>query len=228
MLTMMPATDNLAVKVSGSSKEQWFPVTKLIAVILGNGPTLEDHVTEILAGQRDAITFGCNRIYTPVGGKVLPVDYYLAMDRYFWDADLKKVLGLKAMTYFVREKYYQIIINGPYKFRANIVPFKLAQDPHTFSIDIEQPIGHGFTSVYPCLQLAYMAGAKEMHVYGVDFANSVDQKTGETKSHFWGNTNRSLTGWKAGKAMVKSGVAKLRELGVEVKIHSDLFNQQEG
>ncbi|MFH0814324.1 MAG: 6-hydroxymethylpterin diphosphokinase MptE-like protein [Pseudomonadota bacterium] len=194
-----------------------FPKRSETAIILGNGPTVLETLQDAvkLQKEKNAVVFGVNRVYM-LPKDVIPFHYFCAVDNSLWEQFSKEILGMKCLAYFIREKYYAPLYN--LYARVNFQSFQVAQGPREFAQNIGDRIAHGFTSVYPCMQFAYIQGAKEVHLYGVDYKKREDGQT-----HFWGTTSRTAKGWAEGRKTILLGIEKLRALGCKVEIHSRLF-----
>lgn len=197
-----------AEQINETTLAETFPKVDRVAVIFGNGPsllkTIGDAEKLIDSG---AVSFGVNRIF--LARKSL--DYYVALDPACWKYNFSEILSLSASGLFISDRYWPRIADHRVKC------FSLAPDPFFFATSLECQIGHGHTSVYPCMQLAYIAGCREIHMFGVDFSTD-----GET-THFYGNARRCDRSWKLGKKSVSIGIRKMQSLGASVSVHSHLF-----
>ena len=190
-----------------------FPKKSDVAIIIGNGPSLRRYNVELykLYKQTNPIVFGVNRVF--LTSVKVPIHYYVALDKTTWKRELQQIHRLKSLRYFTVEKY----IDSAQV--ARLKTFRYSPDSWVhFASKWGDPMGHGRTSVFPCMQLACMAGVKQVHVFGVDMCRDNDGI-----SHDGRNLDRDPRSWKWGKQAIIVGINELEKNGIECKIHSDLF-----
>lgn len=194
-----------------------FPFKRDIAIVLGLGTSLDRfwaQAKEIY--ERDAMVFACNAIWKV--DRAIPVHYYVAADKHTWKEQPRKIHELFALRYFCPKRYEEFAqVSRLHSF--DFASKGQHRGAFEFAENWGDPMGHGFTSVCLAMQLAYMAGAREVHLFGVDCKN--DPTTGKT--HVYGYTNRNVRVWKRARQGIVIAKESIEKLGVECTIHSDLF-----
>lgn len=183
------------------SEEDIFPVYEETAVILGNGSSL------LKAGNihqefGKVVVFGVNRVFFKEYSRFWPIHYYLALDRYCWQNHMEEIDHCRPLRKFAHIRYSVFPIQ-------DAAWFEIASEPMAFS-RTPGPIGHGHTSVYPCMQLAAMMGVKRVVLCGVD----TDKESGRT--HLHGDTNRPQKNWDKILNGIDAGIEELQKIGIEV------------
>lgn len=187
-----------------------FPRRKEIALVLGNGPSLPCYQKQIESLSPNAILFGVNRIFL----FDVRIDYFVALDKFVWKHDFDSIWNLHCKTYFSVKRY-----TTPSFYLDNLELLPRHKDPFHFATKWGDQVGHGYTSVFPCMQLAVMSGAKEIHVFGVDCKPNQDGKT-----HFYGSCNRRGRIWQNIRKGVDAGLENLKKLGIQYQVHSELYH----
>lgn len=193
-------------------------------IILGNGPGINEFKTEIeeVRKKENPVIFGVNRVFK----SDTPVSIYLALDRNPWAMSLEDIWRLNAKIYFCPEKYKEVLEEDPYYYErkrdTRVLFFSLDPDPFNFSKSLSI-LGHGYTSIYPCLQISSFLCTSRIYLYGVDFNFDV-----LGRSHFWvqdkkDNMHRGPKSWSLGKKAVEIGLEKLKTLGIDVRLRSNYF-----
>ena len=181
-------------------------------LILGNGPTLKDNLQEILDYQsRGVVVFGVNRIFL---SEEIRTDYYVALDRHLWRHNFEDILSQNCQHYFAGKMYYPKMQQV-----ENLSVIEYSNNPLDFATKWGQKIGHGHTSVYAAMQLAVIAGAEKIDIFGVDGG---PDKSGKT--HFFGSRNRKEKAWNAINRGITAGLEKLSQLGIPYQIHSEVYH----
>lgn len=203
---------NLAIKELSNP----FPIQAKIACVLGNGPSLSRYHAKIkeITHYQGASVWGVNRIFLePVP---TPIDYYVALDRTTWKVYKIEIQKLFALRYFCPDRYreFSAVID-------RLHTFQYAHKGHHyhFATQFGEGIGHGHTSVFAAMQLAYMSGARDIHLFGVDFEKDSDGKT-----HCYGNRRWNQKSMNFAKQGIKTAIAFLKTQNVPVTIHSDLWH----
>lgn len=138
-------------------------------IVLGNSPRINDNIDKIRSLNKEFTTFGVNRIFLL---EDVRIDYFLALDRRLWEYNAKEILNLRCKNYYVPVKYSKFLDSN------NKKEFSFSDNPFTFC-NSETKLSHGFTSVFPCFQIAFFLGFKKINVFGVDLKNI------NGKSHFF-------------------------------------------
>lgn len=195
-----------------------FPYKSEFAVVLGNGPSLEYNYSKIEEQYKtyDPMIFGVNRVFLLPETITFPIHYFTAMDRILWEMNSRDIHNrLRCMRHFAPESYaHQAQL-------SRLVPFQLHTDPHHFATEWGEPVGHGYTGIFACLQFAYIAGAEKIEIFGVDCALDTDGR-----SHFWGTTKRKRRVFDKIRYSVCLAVNQLEKLGVETIVNSHLFKSE--
>jgi len=176
-------------------------------VILGNGPSLESY-----RPIKNTVVWGVNRIYL---APTIKIDNYLALDRHLWRHEGKRIEQTKASFYFVPTRYKELAEMSIHQHKLKT--FEYAQEPTAFLK--EGQIGHGYTSVFATIQLAILAGAKEIQFFGVDWRPDKD------RSHFYGTPQRSSKFWELGKKSFLIALDWLDQNNIPYKVNSHLFER---
>ena len=197
-----------------TENKEAFPIVSDTSIILGNGPTLNEHTEDIerIYYKENAIIFGVNRIYR--GSFDFPIHYYCALDKHLWRFEHSNLHNLRCHRYFIQDRYLE---TGK-KNLHRIYSFSCASDPFSFANKISDGFGHGYNTVYVCMQLAAISGVKKIDIFGVDFSND-----SSGKSHFYGNAHRTKRSWELGKKAIFEGIKKLNDLDINCAVHSELF-----
>lgn len=188
-----------------------FPVKDRIVIILGNGPSLTDYLSEIEGlAYNGAAIFGVNRIY--LLDAPFRVHYFVALDKILWEMESHNIHKRMFARHFCPQRYIQ------FADLTRLVPFEFAGKPRNFAMNWGECLGHGYTSVYAAMQLAFMIRPSEIRIYGVDYSHGKDGK-----SHFWGTTKRKHATWQRGLESTLQGIEILKRKGITTTIRSHLF-----
>ena len=116
------------------------------AIILGNSFSLHDFPYE---PQKNTIVFGVNRIFLSDIYKN-EIDYYCALDPYLWQNSSQQILSCNSKNYYIHKHYYNRIQDT--KLKALTTPLNIVSSDLFGNKDTGY--GHGYSSIYPCIQLA--------------------------------------------------------------------------
>lgn len=204
------------IELEKSDINDVFPKLSETAVILGNGPSMPRFTGEFqdIMAKNSPVVFGVNRIFKDEYGDFRPVDYYLAIDKTCWRYDAAEIRGLNCSRYFMYQRYHQVAEI------PRLVLFSLNTDPLHVAREHGENMGHGFTSVLPCLQLALMQGATRIHFFGIDCGPDKDGK-----SHVHCSIRRSDKKWKFLAKGFLNGLDALDRYGIQYTVHSDIFQR---
>lgn len=194
-----------------------FPVRRESAIILGNGPSMRRFAAQFtsLYSATNPSVWGVNRVCLADYSAFRPVNYYIALDRACWKTYPGEISALGATCFCPARRW--TAENLP----DNYVVFDIAGEPFAFAREYstEAKIAHGFTSVYACMQLAVISGAKRIDLFGVDGGRP--DADGMTHAH--GAVQRGEKIWLNIMRGIVAGVKHLQAIGIDCNIHSDIF-----
>jgi hypothetical protein len=194
-------------------------------IILGNGPGLnlyQDVLISLLKTKQYKV-WGVNRIYRfdlfkdskDNKDSKDKLTNYIALDRHLWQNEKDKIFKLRADKYYCCDRYLELLRETHHQ--SKIETFRYTKNPYTFSVT-PGLVGHGYTTTYAAIQLAVQQGAKEIQLFGVDFA-----KLNEV-SHFYGTSKRTEKFWSWGKESMLKAMSECEKLNIEIICNT--FNKE--
>lgn len=153
-----------------------------IVFILGSGTSLLE-CEQYLEVLRQHVTIGVNLSYL-----FMESNYLVFLDKYPWQYDKKRLLKLKSHI-FAGERAKATGVNTFKEYNPNHEPSAILRE------DYAQGLTSGFSSIYPAINIAYLFGASEIALLGVDLASARHFYTDNAKysnnpvikarKHFW-------------------------------------------
>lgn len=146
--------------------------TKEPALIIGNGPSLNNYNTNKLKG--DLVTFGCNGIFSI--NNSIKLDYYFALDDTackIWHEGISKCQAKKFFPANLKYKKWTKTINSEIIFYPSCYRKKESSD----YLDLESfGVETSYTVALSMLQIAIAMGCDPINIIGVDLDFSKDKK----------------------------------------------------
>ena len=148
-----------------------------VALVIGNGPSLNDIPIEFL---NKYPSFGTNRIYllddfTP--------DYYAAVNPLVIEQFSDDINEMECEKFITARFVQDGTVTGAHPLYSSVTP--------SFSRDPEDWIYEGYTVTFVCLQLAFWMGFQTVLLVGVDHSfefkgmpNGIAQAVGDDVNHF--------------------------------------------
>ncbi|TNE67289.1 MAG: hypothetical protein EP335_01555 [Alphaproteobacteria bacterium] len=163
-----------------------------VAWLIGNGPSVRHEDLEKLQGR---LTIGFNRLHLAYDRIQFRPSYLVSADRQMLDDFGTEILTHAASpVFFARNSRPDIA--GDFTWLRQVGCF-----PTVFSLDAEQYVTAGGSSVYVAMQLAYLMGVRKFCFYGADFRFSFerDAATTDHERSAVGDGNHFIPGYRGGR-----------------------------
>lgn len=162
------------------------------AFLLGNGPSVDVKDLDRIAGDKDFVVFGCNRIYLAFDQTKLRPDYLLSSDEMMISDFGQEMIASSRNVLFISKR--RPFFNGAY------IWFKQKNGrPFVFSKEVSNKVMVGGGTLISAIQIAYHLGIREMYLYGVDH-NFNYAKTSGNYGNATGEGNHFIKNYRSNRA----------------------------